>query len=64
LPHQRVKYKKPTRKGKRKRGRRAGAASVEGISVDSLVAAKQLVDRAGSAEAAVQAIGVLRRLQE
>jgi hypothetical protein len=55
-----VKYKKP--KGKRRRGRRA-AASVDGISVDSLVVAKQLVERAGSAEAAVQAIGVLRRLQ-
>jgi hypothetical protein len=48
-----VKYKKP--KGKR-RGRRA-KASVGGISVDSLIAAKQLVERAGSAEAAVQAIG-------
>jgi hypothetical protein len=45
-----------------RRGRRA-AAPVAGISIDSLVAAKQLVDQAGSAEAAVQAIGVLRRLQ-
>jgi hypothetical protein len=36
---------------------------VDGISIDSLVAAKQLVDRAGSAEAAVQAIGVLRKLK-
>jgi hypothetical protein len=58
-----VKYRKGPHKGKRKRGRRPGAASVDGISVDSLVAAKQLVDRVGSVEAAVQAIGVLRKLQ-
>jgi hypothetical protein len=57
-----VKYKKGPRKGKR-RGRRAGSPSVNGISIESLVAAKQLIDRAGSAKAAVQAIGVLRRLQ-
>jgi len=57
-----VKYKRLGRKGKRRRGR-PGKASVEGISVDSLVAAKRLVDRVGSAEAAVQAIGVLRKLQ-
>src|SRR5688572_29829259 len=58
-----VKYRKSAGKGKKKRGRPAGGASVAGISVDSLVAAKQLVEQAGSAEAAVQAIGVLRRLQ-
>ena len=56
-----VKYRKGPRKGK-KRGRRA-KASVGGVSVDSLVAAKQLFEAAGSAEAAVQAIGALRRLQ-
>jgi hypothetical protein len=55
-----VKYKKSKRKGRR---RRPAAASVDGISVGSLVAAKQLIDQAGSAEAAVQAIGVLRKLQ-
>jgi len=62
-----VKYKKARRKGrsKGKRGRRAGprAASVAGVSVETLVAAKQLVDRVGGVEAAVQAIGVLRKLQ-
>jgi diaminopimelate decarboxylase len=56
-----VRYRRARLRGRR-RGYRAKAA-VEGISVDSLVAAKQLVERAGSAEAAVQAIGVLRRLQ-
>ena len=58
-----MKYRKKARKGKKKRGRPASGASVAGVSVDSLVAAKQLIDQAGSAEAAVQAIGVLRRLQ-
>jgi hypothetical protein len=57
-----VKYRKAGRKGKQRRWRRAGAASVNGISIESLIAAKELVDRAGSAEAAIQAIGALRKL--
>jgi hypothetical protein len=59
-----VKYKKATGKRGKKRGRPAGARSNgEAVSVDSLVAAKKIIDRLGGIDAAEKAIEVLRRLE-
>jgi len=58
-----VKYKKPKGKRGKKRGRPAGAASNgAAISIDSLVAAKKMVDQLGGIEAAEKAIAVLKKL--
>lgn len=58
-----VKYKKPKGKRGKKRGRPAGAASNGAVvSIDSLVAAKKMVDQLGGIEAAEKVIGVLRKL--
>ncbi|MEX2187002.1 MAG: hypothetical protein WD875_09425 [Pirellulales bacterium] len=59
-----VKYKKKA-KGKRgkKRGRPAGAtAKAASVSVESLVAAKKMVNQLGGIAAAEKAIGILKRL--
>ncbi len=59
-----VKYKKSKRKRGKKRGRPAATPSNgEAVAVDSLVAAKKMVDQLGGIDAAEQAIRVLKRLQ-
>jgi hypothetical protein len=58
-----VKYKNPKSRRGKKRGRPARAASNgAAVAVDSLVAAKKMVDELGGIEAAEKAIGVLKRL--
>lgn len=59
-----VKYKKPKGKRGKKRGRPAGAASNGGaISIDSLLAAKKMVDQLGGLAAAEKLLAVLRKLE-
>lgn len=58
-----VKYKKPKGKRGKKRGRSPSAASNgAAISIDSLVAAKKMVDQLGGLAAAEKLLAALRRL--
>ncbi len=58
-----VKYKKPKGKRDKKRGRPAGPPSNgAAISIDSLVAAKKMVEQLGGLAAAEKLLAVLRRL--
>jgi hypothetical protein len=62
-----VKYKKPRASGSKKRGRgvKAAGASRNGdtISIDSLLAIKDLVRKAGGVAAAEKAIAVFKQLE-